>query len=83
MEPLIAPRPLLLIRGGRVIRKNLEREKITDDELLSQLRLHGVADLARVETAYLEPSGHVSVVQGGPSKGGETEAGEAGPPGQA
>lgn len=54
--------PLLLIRDGQVIDANLERELITKDDLLSQLRQKGVDDPARVSRCFLEGDGHISVV---------------------
>lgn len=33
------------------------------DEVLSQLRLHGIEDPAEVERAYIEPNGMISVVR--------------------
>ncbi len=32
---------------------------MTKDEVLSRLRLHGVADISRVERAYFEPNGMI------------------------
>jgi uncharacterized membrane protein YcaP (DUF421 family) len=55
--------PLPLVRDGRLMRRNLRRELITEDEMRSYLRLHGVADLGEVEEARLEPDGRISVVK--------------------
>jgi uncharacterized membrane protein YcaP (DUF421 family) len=54
--------PLLLIRDGQVIEKNLEREFLTNDDLLSQLRQKGVDDPSQVARCYLEGDGHISVI---------------------
>jgi uncharacterized membrane protein YcaP (DUF421 family) len=54
--------PLLLIRDGQIIEKNLERELITRDDLLSQLRQKGVDDPAKVACCFLEGDGHMSVI---------------------
>jgi uncharacterized membrane protein YcaP (DUF421 family) len=62
VQRLVRPRALPLIRDGRVLRRNLEQELITDDELLSQLRLQGVADVADVAEAYMEGDGRISVI---------------------
>ena len=53
---------LPLIRDGRILRRNLKREQITEEELMGQLRQHGVDDLARVRLAYVEGDGHFSVL---------------------
>jgi uncharacterized membrane protein YcaP (DUF421 family) len=54
--------PLLLIRDGQIIQKNLEHELLTRDDLMSQLRQKGVDDPARVACCFLEGDGHISVV---------------------
>lgn len=51
-----------LIRDGKLIRRNLARQKITEDEVMAQLRQHGLASARDVEAAYLEGDGHVSVL---------------------
>lgn len=60
---LVEPRPLLLVRNGRVLRGNLRQEMVSLDELHSKLRQQGVDELARVKTAFMEPDGSISVVQ--------------------
>lgn len=64
---LVEPSPLLLIRNGRVIQRNMSRELITLDELKSQLRSHGIERVADVRSAYLESDGQISVVPRSPS----------------
>jgi uncharacterized membrane protein YcaP (DUF421 family) len=57
------PNPLLLVRNGIPIKKNLHRELITEEELMSQLRLQGVDQLSEVKDAYLEGDGRISVIE--------------------
>lgn len=59
---LVEPSPLPLIKGGKLLRRNMRRELITDEELMSQLREQGLDDIAKVREAYIESSGHISVV---------------------
>src|SRR5690554_1227567 len=63
LSRMIKARPRALIRDGNLDRRVMRREFMTVDELMSQLRLHGVTDLAEVETAYLEPNGMVSIIR--------------------
>lgn len=58
---LIHPKPLLLVRDGRLLRANMRRELMSDEELWSELRQHGIRDLDEVRLAYLEGDGKVSV----------------------
>lgn len=60
---ILRPAPLLLVRDGKPIDANLRKELITDDELMSEIRLQGVNRLEDVEYAFLEADGRVSVVQ--------------------
>lgn len=59
---LIKARPRPVIRDGRLDRKVMRREFMTRDEVLSQLRIHGIADPSAVKLAYIEPNGMVSVI---------------------
>lgn len=55
--------PLTLVKNGQVIKKNMERSRVTIDNLLGQLRLRGAANLSEVALAVLEPIGKVTVVK--------------------
>jgi len=57
-EPAVVP----LVKHGVLVRKNLQREMLTDEELRSHLRQNGIANLADVKHAMLEPDGHISVI---------------------
>jgi len=59
---LIQPSPLLLVKDGVMLRRNMRRELITEDELMSQLRRQGVHDIAQVKEAYMEGDGRISVL---------------------
>jgi uncharacterized membrane protein YcaP (DUF421 family) len=50
------------IRDGKVLDDNLRRELMTNEQLCSQLRQHGIEDPEQVAIAILEGSGHVSVI---------------------
>ncbi len=54
--------PLLLIRDGKLLRKNLRHEMITVDELESLARKSGVKSLKQVSTACMEENGEISIV---------------------
>jgi uncharacterized membrane protein YcaP (DUF421 family) len=66
--------PLLLIRNGQIIEKNLERELITRDDLFSQLRQKGVDGLAQVACCFLEGDGHISVITAAGAGSGSQQA---------
>ena len=60
---LVRPPPIPLIRDGRVLEANLERELLSRDELLAQLRLAGIDSVEEVAEAYLEPEGKISAIR--------------------
>jgi uncharacterized membrane protein YcaP (DUF421 family) len=74
------PRVVTLIRHGRVVRANLQRELLTEEELQSQIRQSGIEDLKDVKHARLEPDGQISVVAYSKS---EPHLKREGPPGAA
>lgn len=62
LQRFIHPPPLLLVKNGRLLRNNMRRELITQDELMNHLREQGVEDITKVKEAYLEGDGHISVI---------------------
>lgn len=57
------PAPLLLIKNGRVLPRNMRTELITKDELMTHLREEGVSSIEEVEQACMEPDGMISVIK--------------------
>lgn len=60
---LIEPPPLPLIQNGQLLRRNMRRELITEEELMSHLREQGLDDVKKVKKAYIESDGRISVVE--------------------
>ena len=63
LQKILEPPPLLLVENGRVLRRNLRVEFVSEDELRSKLREHGVTDYAQVAKAYMESDGEMSVIK--------------------
>ena len=55
--------PKLLVENGRMFKRNMERENMSEDDLMSQLRQHGIEHLRDVKRAYAEGEGHISVIR--------------------
>ncbi len=68
---LLAGEGIMLIHNGQMLAEHLRRAGITRDELRQALREHGVADVATVMLAVLEPDGAISVVQYDDIKAGD------------
>jgi uncharacterized membrane protein YcaP (DUF421 family) len=63
LHDLLEPSPLPLIKNGKLIRRNLREELLTEEDLLGQLRAKGAANIAEVRLAYRESDGSISVVR--------------------
>jgi uncharacterized membrane protein YcaP (DUF421 family) len=59
----IRPEPLPLIQDGVLLRHNMRRALVTEEELMSQLREQGVQSLQQVKKCALEGDGRVSVIK--------------------
>ncbi len=57
-----APR-LCLVRDGKLQRRNMRKEFITDEELNAKIRHEGIEDLAMIKRMYLEADGEMSVIR--------------------
>jgi uncharacterized membrane protein YcaP (DUF421 family) len=62
LRRLLEAPPTLLVHNGRILSQNLQRERITLDDLHAALRRNGVADVAHVRVAVLEENGGISVI---------------------
>jgi uncharacterized membrane protein YcaP (DUF421 family) len=65
MEKVLEPQPLLLIKNGRFLKKNMDKEMLTEDEIRGQLRHQGIDDVSEVKECRLESSGEFSVIRKG------------------
>jgi uncharacterized membrane protein YcaP (DUF421 family) len=62
-RPILESEPVVLVRGGRILGRNMSRERIDEDELASEMRLAGIAGLEQVAWAILEPEGKISFIR--------------------
>lgn len=61
LKQLIEGQPVYIIYKGKIRQKVLEDNRISVNELLSELRVLGIADISEVAYAILEQSGKLSV----------------------
>jgi uncharacterized membrane protein YcaP (DUF421 family) len=80
---LIDRQPLAVIENGKVLRKHLKRELMSEDELRSQLRQKGIDSFDKVKLGFIEGDGSISVLaysaasDNQSSKSGETSGAPA------
>jgi uncharacterized membrane protein YcaP (DUF421 family) len=53
---------LPVIEDGKLVQRNLDRQLITEDEVMAQLRLHGLDSPELVRRAFIEGDGHMTVL---------------------
>jgi len=54
--------PIVLVEDGRVLERNLKRERLTADEVAAQARLNQIDSLDKVRWAVLETNGQISFI---------------------
>ncbi len=62
MRKFVEGEPAVLVRNGRILHRNMQREMVTRSELNAALRDHGLDDLSKVKVATMEINGEISVV---------------------
>lgn len=68
LERRLEGEPVTLVRDGRVLRKNLEHELITEEELLAAIHHQGVDRVESCAEVILETSGTISVIERQPTR---------------
>ncbi|WP_427157108.1 DUF421 domain-containing protein [Aliinostoc sp. HNIBRCY26] len=63
VQRFLNPPPILLVKNGKTIKRHLQQELITEDELMSKLRQQGVELLDEVKLAYMEADGSISIIR--------------------
>lgn len=62
LKRLLTVRPAILVREGKPDPKVMRNMRLSNEELISQLRLKDVTDMDDLAYAILEPNGQISVV---------------------
>jgi uncharacterized membrane protein YcaP (DUF421 family) len=56
------PPPLPLLKDGQLLRANLRKELLTEDDVMAELRQQGLEDLSQAKAAFLEFDGRMSII---------------------
>jgi len=54
--------PVVIIEDGKLIERNLRRERLTEDEIAEKMRTQQIASVEDVEWGILESSGNMSFI---------------------
>lgn len=55
--------PVILVRNGKVIQRNMKNEKVTIENLQEAIRSNGIKNLEDVELGILETDGEISIIE--------------------
>jgi len=62
LRPVLEGEPIILIEDGKLIDRNLRRERLTAEEVAEEARQQQIASLEDVRWAVLETSGKISFI---------------------
>ena len=62
LRSLIFGKPSLLIRQGRILQQEMEKNRFTPNELMQELRSQGVLDIDSIAYGVLETNGRLNVI---------------------
>lgn len=65
LRPILEGEPIVIIQSGKLLDRNLKRERLTEDEVLEEARQQQITSLDDVEWAVLENSGKISFIAKG------------------
>jgi uncharacterized membrane protein YcaP (DUF421 family) len=63
MRPLLQGEPIVLVEKGKVIDRNMRRERLTLDDLAEKARLSEIESIDQVKWAVLETNGDISFIK--------------------
>ncbi|WP_368996456.1 DUF421 domain-containing protein [Caldifermentibacillus hisashii] len=69
---LVESEPTIIIKDGKIIEKQMKKQRYNFDDLLMQLRENNIRYISDVEFAILEPTGKLSVIKKEKNKTGYT-----------
>ena len=78
-EKLLDGEPRVVIRDGNLLKENLRRDRMTQSEVESEMRIAGIASMDQVAWAILEPQGKISFIKkdGSETQSSQNAAGDA------
>lgn len=62
IERLVSAPPLQIIRNGKLLRQNMQREFLTEEELMSHLHQQGIDEVKDVKAAFIKGEGKITVI---------------------
>jgi len=63
IEKLFSAPPIKIIRSGKMLKRNMRREFITEEELKESLHKKGIDSILQVKAAYVESDGSITFIE--------------------
>ncbi|HEX6662199.1 MAG TPA: YetF domain-containing protein [Gaiellaceae bacterium] len=63
LRPVLEGVPIILVEEGKVVEKNVKRQRLTQEEIAAAARVHNIASLDEVRWAVLETNGQISFIK--------------------
>ncbi len=62
VERMFSAPPVQIIKRGKILRRNMRSEYITEEELEENIRKKGLEDISQVKHAFVEGDGKITIV---------------------
>jgi uncharacterized membrane protein YcaP (DUF421 family) len=62
LRPLLEGEPIVIVQDGKLLERNMKRERVTAEEVAEEARQNQIASIDEVEWAVLEPTGKISFI---------------------
>jgi uncharacterized membrane protein YcaP (DUF421 family) len=63
LRPILEGEPLVVVQDGKVIDRNLRRERLTFEEVMESARMHEIGSLDEIKWAVVERNGEISFLK--------------------
>jgi len=63
LRKVLEPRPLILVKNGKLMRRNMRKEFVTTEEIEAKLRESNATSLNEIELMTMESDGEISVLK--------------------
>lgn len=63
VRPILQGEPIVLVENGKLIERNMRRERLTLDDLAEKARLSEIGSIDEIRWAVLETNGDISFIK--------------------
>lgn len=63
LRPVLQGEPIVLVENGRLVDRNMRRERLTLDDLAEKARLSEIESISEIRWAVLETNGDISFIK--------------------